>query len=129
MTFKTYKEEICPCCGRMREPDELTLDVGRSTVTVGDRVISLTKSEFVIFEKMARNNKRTVTKWALYENLYPVGDYPTDQKIVDVFVSKIRRKFEGTPLRAAIQTYWGQGYSLNMKNQPAFVGGVVDNQI
>lgn len=56
-----------------------------------------------------------VTKEAIYNALYGHRDGP-DEKLVDVWVHKLRRKLEGTGYE--IITSWGRGYELVRPPEP-----------
>lgn len=60
------------------------------------------------------NGKHSVSKDYLIRVLYnDEWDDPPQEKIIDVFVCKIRKKFEGTGW--SIRTIWGSGYRLEIE--------------
>jgi DNA-binding response OmpR family regulator len=69
----------------------------------------LTPSEARVF--CALLSRPLLTKDALMAALYHnLGRDEADQKIVDVFICKLRKKLK--PFGIAIETVWGQGYYL-----------------
>lgn len=55
--------------------------------------------------------KPLATKEMLYHTLYALHEEPPEQKIIDVFICKLRPKLR--PWKIEIETVWGRGYSLN----------------
>lgn len=86
------------------------VDPERRALLVGDNWNILTASEWTLFETLARHGGRAVSKDSLWEALYPAERDvdAADEKIVDVFICKMRQK---CPF--GIETVWGHGYILN----------------
>jgi len=69
--------------------------------------------EFAIVEVLALRKNSTVTKETLMSQLYSSDvDEEPEQKIIDVFVHKIRKKLEAATGEQCIETVWGRGYSM-----------------
>jgi two-component system cell cycle response regulator CtrA len=64
-------------------------------------------------ELLSLRRGRTLTKEMFLDHLYGGMDEP-EQKIVDVFICKLRKKIARVTGEAdiPIQTVWGQGYTL-----------------
>lgn len=73
--------------------------------------LRLTKQEARLLHHLDLRDGKAATKEALMAALYHAepGDWPED-KIIDVFVCKLRKKLVGTPY--SIETVWGIGYRL-----------------
>ena len=72
--------------------------------------VHLTTSEHTILRTMFRNEGRVVTREVIMNTIYPHLEDAPEQKIIDVFVCKIRAKISGQPFK--IETVWGRGYRL-----------------
>lgn len=91
---------------------DMVFDFNTQTLSFDEDRIALTGTEARIFEKLALNVDRTVSKGAIWDELYPTGE-GAEIKIVDVLICKIRKKIEaagGNP--GHIVTMWGKGYAL-----------------
>jgi two-component system, cell cycle response regulator CtrA len=80
---------------------------------VGDsQVVHMTEKEYLILELLTIRAGRVCTKEQIMGHLYGGLDEP-EEKIVDVFVCKLRRKLrerlpQGSP--DVVSTVWGRGY-------------------
>ncbi len=89
---------------------EVVVDLDSKTVAAAGVRIGLTVKEYEIFELLLLRRGSTLTKGALIEHLYNGMDEP-EQKIIDVFVCKLRKKlFAATHGVNYIKTVWGLGY-------------------
>ncbi|MGD0192498.1 MAG: response regulator transcription factor [Rhizomicrobium sp.] len=91
---------------------ELVLNLDNKTAEISGVRVDLTVKEYMILEALGTRKGATLSKDAFLHYLYDGRDEPT-QKIIDVFVCKLRKKL----LKAAngasyIRTVWGQGYTL-----------------
>lgn len=94
--------------GRLR----IDIDNKRAT-TVEGKAVPLTVREFAIVEVLALRKNSTVTKEMLMSQLYSSEvDEEPEQKIIDVFVHKIRKKLEAATGEQCIETVWGRGYTM-----------------
>lgn len=87
----------------------LTLDQESMRILDGDEVLPITEKEYLIMELLATRMNRVCTKTDLMNHLYGGLDEP-DDKIVDVFVCKVRKKLVRHGI--VITTIWGRGYML-----------------
>lgn len=69
----------------------------------------LTPSEIIIFATLLA--RPVVSKEALYWAVYSSKVYQAEMKIIDVFVSRLRKKLK--PFGLEIMTVWSGGYRLN----------------
>jgi two-component system cell cycle response regulator CtrA len=90
----------------------LTVDTDARAVKVDGVQVRLTLKEYQILELLALRRGATVSKDELLAHLYGSGKAP-HRKIIDVFVSKLRRKLAAaTGGGSQIETLWGMGYCL-----------------
>lgn len=92
----------------------IELDMDTKTITVNGTPMELTGKEYQILEFLLMRKGATVTKGNFLNHLYNGMDEP-EQKIIDVFMCKVRGKLEkmiGPVGRQYIETIWGRGYVL-----------------
>ncbi len=90
-----------------------TLDLTAHEVTRGEQAISLTPREYALVSNFALNAGRAYSRESLIERVWP-GDSGVDTKVVDVYISSLRRKLgEGM-----IETVRGLGYRLGRLEKP-----------
>jgi DNA-binding response OmpR family regulator len=90
---------------------DLTLDPGSRRVARGGAPITLTAKEYAILEVLMRNAGQVVSRTRLTERVWDEASDVVDN-LVEVHVSRLRRKIDrggGVPL---IQTVRGSGYCL-----------------
>ena len=90
---------------------DLEINLTRKIAKVKGQELPLTSKEYAIVELLALKNGTTVSKEQFLNNLYGGMDEP-EIKIIDVFLCKIRKKFEEYGIPDYIQTIWGKGYIL-----------------
>lgn len=91
---------------------ELTLDVPRMRVTVGERPVELTASEFQLLAALARQPGRIFTRSQLLDALHGLA-VESYERAIDAHVKNIRRKMEPDPRRPRyLLTVYGVGYKL-----------------
>jgi DNA-binding response OmpR family regulator len=89
---------------------KLTLDNQRHEVSIDNRQIDLTASEFKLLRLLMQNPGRLFSRKQLLEALYPLGDEVID-RVVDVHIGKLRQKIERNPVDPRyIVTVRGFGY-------------------
>jgi two-component system cell cycle response regulator CtrA len=98
---------------------EIQLNLDTQHIEVAGRPLQLTGKEYQILEFLLVRKGATVTKNNFLNRLYSGMDEP-EEKIIDVFMCKIRRKLEdilGPTGRDYIETIWGRGYVLREPNK------------
>lgn len=99
---------LCPCCGQdLPEDGALRID-DAGFVVFGGRVAKLTQAETEVFGMLRAARGAGVSRQSLLAALYPIEADEADIKIIDVFISKLRKKLK--PLGLEISTIWGRGY-------------------
>lgn len=92
---------------------DITIELETKRVTVADHEMVLTRREYQILELLVMRKGGTVTKEAFLNHLYGGQDEP-GQKIIDVYVCKLRKKIAAlTRAGEYIETVWGRGYTLH----------------
>ncbi len=77
------------------------------------KVIQLTNKEYAMIELLALRKGTVLTKEVFLNHLYNGLDEPSDSKIVDVFMCKLRKKLmNANNNKSHIETVWGRGYVL-----------------
>lgn len=88
---------------------DLTIDLKQRTVNVGDRQIELRAKEFDLLATFAQSPNAVFDREKLLNQVWGY-DYYGDTRTIDVHVTHLREKLEGS--RVKIQTVWGVGYKL-----------------
>ncbi len=87
---------------------------GRDPLVSGAR-IKLSKREHSIFQHLALNSNKVISKNAIYDAVYGMSaDQPFD-KVIDVYICKLRKKIAAASESGAqyIETIHGRGYKLS----------------
>ena len=106
--FRRLEERAAPD-ERIRVGD-LEIDVPRMQVSVGERPVELTPSEFRVLLTLAKEPGRVFTRGQLLDALHGVA-FESYERAIDAHVKNIRRKIEpdeGPP--RYVQTVYGVGY-------------------
>ncbi|HHO59067.1 MAG TPA: response regulator transcription factor, partial [Thiotrichales bacterium] len=91
---------------------DLKLDQIKRQVTRGDVEIQLQPREFMLLEYLMRHAGQVVTRTMLLENVW---DYHFDPQtnVIDVHISRLRRKIDRDFNPPLLHTVRGAGYSLH----------------
>jgi two-component system cell cycle response regulator CtrA len=91
----------------------MTVDLSARTVQIDGKPLHVTAKEYGILELLSLRKGMALTKEMFLDHLYGGMDEP-EQKIVDVFICKLRKKIAAlTGEEHGIATVWGRGYMLN----------------
>lgn len=93
---------------------ELELNLDAQCILARGVPLELTGKEYQILEFLLMRKNSTVTKANFLNHLYSGMDEP-EEKIIDVFMCKIRRKLQdalGSEGKQYIETVWGRGYVI-----------------
>jgi len=89
---------------------EVTLDIPRMRVTVDERVIELTPTEFQLLATLAREPGRVFTRSQLLDAVHGIA-FESYERAIDAHVKNIRRKLEPDPAHPRyLLTVYGVGY-------------------
>ncbi len=90
---------------------DLELDPGTRDVRRGERLISLTRTEFALLELFLGHPKQVLTRGRILEDVWGY-DFPTSGNALEVYVGYLRRKTEAEGESRLIHTVRGVGYVL-----------------
>ena len=92
--------------------DELKMDLSRRLVTVDDKEISLTPTEYDILRLLLQNAGKVLTHRQLLRQVWGTA-YESEMHLLRVNISNLRRKIEADPARPHyLLTESGVGYRL-----------------
>ncbi|MGB0712675.1 MAG: response regulator transcription factor [Gammaproteobacteria bacterium] len=89
----------------------ISIDTGRQTVTVHGSDVELTGFEYRLLEYLALNTGQVVSKSELSEHLYS-EETDRDSNVLEVLVTRLRRKLDPDKALDPIETLRGRGYRL-----------------
>jgi DNA-binding response OmpR family regulator len=92
---------------RLELPFELIINLETRQVLLGEQQIHLTPREYTLLEYLALNAGRIFSREDLIERIWS-NDSSVTSKIVDVYVSSLRRKLHNN----LVETVRGRGYTL-----------------
>lgn len=90
---------------------DIRMDLLHRTATRGPRKLDLLPTEWRLLEYMLRHPGQVLTRTMLLEKVWDFSFDPTTN-VVDVHVSRLRRKLEAPGEAPAIRTVRGAGYAL-----------------
>lgn len=88
--------------------NDCVFDLSEKTVTVKNKLILLTKSEYEICELLARNKRQTFSLENILEKIFGFNS-ESDISSIRVHIKNIRSKFNEV-MDCPIETVWGVGY-------------------
>ena len=92
------------------EVGEMSIDVSRMRVAVGDRTVELTPTEFQLLVTLARQPGRIFTRSQLLDSIHGLA-FESYERAIDAHVKNLRRKLEDDPGRPRyVLTVYGVGY-------------------
>jgi two-component system alkaline phosphatase synthesis response regulator PhoP len=92
---------------------DITVDIARHAVTIGDKSVDLTPTEFDLLATLMRDPGRAFTRSQLLEQTQGYA-YDGYERTIDVHIKNLRKKIEadpGNPQR--IKTVYGVGYKFD----------------
>ncbi|HEU4564484.1 MAG TPA: response regulator transcription factor [Gemmatimonadaceae bacterium] len=91
--------------------EDLVLDTGSRRARRGEREIELTTKEFAVLEYLMRNAGRVVTREQISEHAWD-ANYDPFSNVIEVYVSRLRRKVDAEGEPPLLATIRGAGYRL-----------------
>jgi two-component system copper resistance phosphate regulon response regulator CusR len=91
---------------------DLEVDTHRQTVRRGPRDVPLTTKEYAFLEYLARNAGRVVSRAEISAHVWDDNHDPMSN-LIEVYVSRLRRKVDGGEPVALFHTRRGAGYMLS----------------
>jgi two-component system, cell cycle response regulator CtrA len=96
---------------------DLVVNLNTKMVEVNGAPVYMTAKEYQILELFSLRKGTTLTKEMFLNHLYGGMDEP-EQKIVDVFICKLRKKLASASNgKDYIETVWGRGYRLREQSE------------
>lgn len=88
---------------------------GRDPLVCGNR-IKLSKREHSVFQHLALNSNKVISKDAIYDAVYGSSIEQPFDKIIDVYICKLRKKLTSASVSGwqYIETVQGRGYRLRL---------------
>jgi two-component system response regulator MprA len=90
---------------------DLSLDPGTRDVRRGDRLIELTRTEFLLLELLLRNARQVLTRELIFDRVWGY-DFGANSNSLEVYIGYLRRKTEAEGEPRLIHTVRGVGYVL-----------------
>jgi len=91
---------------------DLTLDVPRMRVSVGDQPVEVTSTEFQLLVALAKQPGRIFTRAQLLDAVHGVA-FESYERAIDAHIKNLRRKIEPDPRKPKyILTVYGVGYKF-----------------
>lgn len=106
----------CFSAGNVISTGEVDIDLLSRSVSVGDKVLELTKSEYDLLLFLVENRRRVVSKSAVAEHLTgDVADMMDDFNFVYAHVKNLKAKLAAAGATGCIRTYYGAGYKWDIE--------------
>ena len=90
---------------------DLIIDTASQQVSRGGRNIVLSAREYAILKYMALNKGRVLSREQIEDHVWNF-DYEGGSNVVDVYISYLRKKIDGSSEEKLIHTAWGRGWVL-----------------
>jgi two-component system, OmpR family, response regulator MprA len=90
---------------------DLSLDPGTREIRRGERLIELTRTEFLLLELLLRNSRQVLTRELIFDRVWGY-DFGANSNSLEVYVGYLRRKTEAGGEPRLIHTVRGVGYVL-----------------
>ncbi len=101
------------------ETDGIVINLDTKTTQVNGTQVHLTLKEYQMLELLSLRKGTTLSKEMFLNHLYGGMEEPA-QKIIDVFMCKLRKKLAGASGgKDYIETVWGRGYVLRQSTDRA----------
>jgi DNA-binding response OmpR family regulator len=105
-----------PLVSTVLRVDDLELDPARMEVRRGGELVAVTAKEFGILEYLMRHAGQLVTRTMLLEECWD-RSYDGLSNLVDVYVSRLRRKLDAHGGRPLLHTVRGAGFILGIRSR------------
>lgn len=94
-------------------PKPGSLELNGNILSLGNKTLPLTKSEAIVIDELLKGFGKCVRKSQILDALYALDpNGGADDKVVDVWISKLRGKLEERGFDLSIFTHRGQGWEL-----------------
>lgn len=89
----------------------IQLNTRTMVVTLDKQPVTLSSSEFKLFEYLMLHQDEVISKSQLIEHIYD-QDFDLDSNVIEVFIRRLRKKLDADNQYQLIETLRGQGYRL-----------------
>jgi len=97
--------------------DNLTINLDTYSVTIDDKIVSLTKKETELLWTFAKSKNKVFSRENLLNSLWGY-DYFGDARTVDSHIKRLRSKLDEFPHpNWEIRTIWGVGYKFEVSDE------------
>ena len=101
-----------------RQFGDVVIDPGLREVWVGDRRLSLTRTEFDILDVLSSNPRATLTRRQIIDRVWNT-EWVGDDHVVNVHIANLRRKLGDDPIEPLyLLTVRGVGYRMGRPEAP-----------
>ena len=100
-----------PADDEMLRFSDLSLDPGTREVRRGERLMELTRTEFLLMELLLRNARQVLTRELIFDRVWGY-DFGANSNSLEVYIGYLRRKTEADGEPRLIHTVRGVGYVL-----------------
>ncbi len=91
--------------------EDLQIDTESMEVKRGTRKIELTPQEYKLLEHLMNNKGKVLSRETLLNRIWP-NSFDIETRVVDVYISYLRKKVDKNARRKLIQSVRGFGYSI-----------------
>lgn len=102
-----------PLSGSSFRLDDLHLNVPQRNVIRGGRILTLSPREFDLLQVMMQEPGRVFARTELRDRVWQ-GEPDFDVRIIDMFITRLRKKIDADSDRALIHTVRNVGYTLRL---------------
>jgi len=100
--------------GNLLYVGNITIDMQKHQILIGDVDVYFTTKEYALMIYMAQNKGISLGRDQIVDAVWGY-EYPGDMRQVDDLVKRVRRKLLQNTGTASIETVWGFGYKLTVK--------------
>jgi len=113
-------EQVAPNISKGEEEQfqlgDLLVNNYTKTVRRGDRVISLTSTEYRLLLLFIKNQKKVLSRLEILEEVWGIN-FDMGTNVVDVYVNYLRKKLEANGATRLLHTVIGMGYVLKESDE------------
>jgi two-component system response regulator PhoP len=91
------------------------LDTIKQLILVNNQVLDVTAFEYKLFEYLLHHPGKVVSKTVLTEHIY-AQDFERDSNVIEVFITRLRKKLAEHDCQKCIETVRGRGYRFNQNS-------------
>ncbi|MCF8564148.1 response regulator transcription factor [Alicyclobacillus tolerans] len=95
--------------------DTLVIDTAAQTVSVRDKTVILTPREYQLIRIFAEHPNQVLNRQQLLDLVWGI-DYMGEDRVVDVFVKRLRQKLSDVRQKWSIVTVRGEGYKFQLED-------------